>query len=366
MVGKSDAPNLCALGLMSGTSLDGVDIAQLTTEGKNIRALGPSATIPYNEETRQQLLAVLGESKYLESTENMVTEAYISAIRTFLATNPTTIDNIDVIGVHGQTIMHAPHLGQTIQIGDPQSLASEFNTTVVGDFRSNDVAHGGEGAPLAPVFHRALSSSLKKPIAILNIGGVANLTWVDHNSMIAFDTGPGNALLDDWVAEKTEMKMDKNGKLGETGIVSRKALEKLLNDPFFSLPAPKSLDRNHFKTVSRAALKGLNLQDGAATLTAFTSEAISMGAKQLPKPPCKWLVSGGGRKNKTLMGCLQKSLSAPVDPVEVVGWSGDSLEAQLMGFLAVRTLRNLPLSYPMTTGVPFPMKGGVLFPSPQN
>ena len=237
---------------------------------------------------------------------------------------------------------------------------------MVGDFRSNDVAHGGEGAPLAPVFHRALSSSLKKPIAILNIGGVANLTWVDHHSMIAFDTGPGNALLDDWVAEKTEMKMDKNGKFGETGIVSRKALEKLLNDPFFSLPAPKSLDRNHFKTVSRAALKGLNLQDGAATLTAFTSEAISMGAKQLPKPPCKWLVSGGGRKNKTLMGCLQKSLSAPVDPVEVVGWSGDSLEAQLMGFLAVRTLRNLPLSYPMTTGVPFPMKGGVLFPSPQN
>jgi len=366
MAEKSDAPNLCALGLMSGTSLDGVDIAQITTDGQKIVELGPSATIPYDKATRQQLLAILGQTENLEAAENMVTKAYIGAVRTFLEINPILIDKIDVIGVHGQTVLHAPNLGKTIQIGDPQSLASEFNTTVVGDFRSNDVAHGGEGAPFAPVFHRALSSNLKKPIAILNIGGVANLTWIDNHSMIAFDTGPGNALLDDWVSEKTEMKMDKDGELAETGAVSRKALIKLLNDPFFTLPAPKSLDRNYFKTASKAALEGLNLQDGAATLTTFTSEAISMGAKQLPKQPCKWLVSGGGRKNKTLMGYLQKSLSTPVDPVEILGWSGDALEAQLMGFLAVRTLKDLPLSYPLTTGVPFPMKGGVLFPSPHN
>ena len=366
MTEKSGTLSLCALGLMSGTSLDGVDIAQIRTDGERILELGPSSTIPYDTETRRQLLSVLGQTENLEPAEKMVTEAYIRAIRKFLNLNPMRIDNIDVIGLHGQTIMHAPHSGKTIQIGDPQSLASEFNTTVVGDFRSNDVAHGGEGAPLAPVFHRALSHNLKKPISILNIGGVANLTWINHDSMIAFDTGPGNALLDDWVSEKTEMTMDQNGKLAQMGIASRKALMDLLNDPFFTLPAPKSLDRNHFKTASMAALEGLSLQDGAATLTAFTSEAISIGAKQLPQPPCQWLISGGGRRNKTLMGYLKKSLPAPVDPVEIVGWSGDSLEAQLMGFLAVRTLKDLPLSYPLTTGVPFPMKGGVLFSPPHD
>ena len=365
-MGQSDSPSLCALGLMSGTSLDGVDIAQITTNGEKIVDLGPSATIPYDKQTRQEVLAILGQSKNFGPAANMVTEAYIQTIRAFLEINRITIDNIDVIGVHGQTIMHAPNLGKTIQIGDPQSLASEFNATVVGDFRRNDVAHGGEGAPLAPVFHRALASSLRKPVAILNIGGVSNLTWLDSHSMIAFDTGPGNALLDDWVSGKTGMKMDQNGELAGKGVVSRKAVAKLLNDPFFTLPGPKSLDRNHFKTATMSALKGLTLQDGAATLTAFTSEAISMAAKQLPKGPCRWLVSGGGRKNKTLMCYLEKSLSAPVDPVEIVGWSGDSLEAQLMGFLAVRTLRDLPLSYPLTTGAPFPMKGGVLFPSPHN
>lgn len=366
MTGKNDNPNLRALGLMSGTSLDGVDIAQITTDGENIADLGPSATIPYKKETRQQLLSVLGKSENLEIAENMVTEAYICAIRTFLEINSVQIDDIDVIGVHGQTIVHAPQIGKTIQIGDPRSLAAEFDTTVVGDFRSNDIAHGGEGAPLAPVFHRALSSDLKKPVSFLNIGGVANLTWVDHDSMIAFDTGPGNALLDDWVSRKTAMTMDENGELARLGTILKPALAKMLNNPFFNLPAPKSLDRNHFKTASMAALKGVNLEDGAATLTAFTCEAISMGAKHLPKPPQQWLVSGGGSKNKTLMALLQNLLPAPVEPVEILGWSGDSLEAQLMGFLAVRTLKNLPISYPLTTGVPFPMKGGVLFTSPHN
>jgi len=360
---KSVHPSLCALGMMSGTSLDGIDIAQITTDGEQILDLGPTLTIPYDETLREYLMSVLGQSDNLVVAENLVTDAHICAVKTFLKTTGLSIRNINVIGLHGQTIMHAPKLRRTIQIGNARRLASEFNINVVADFRSNDIANGGEGAPLAPVFHRSLAKNLRHPISILNIGGVANLSWIHQESLMAFDTGPGNALLDDWVFEKTGRKMDHNGELARSGTVSEIALKKLMANPFFKLPAPKSLDRNYFRESSIAAIAELNVEDGAATLTSFTSAAIAIGSKQLPQQPHKWLVSGGGRKNRTLMDYLQKMLVVPVRPVESVGWSGDALEAQLMGFLAVRSLNGFPLSYPLTTGVPRPTRGGVLFSS---
>ena len=360
---KSTHPSLSALGMMSGTSLDGIDIAQITTDGERILDLGPTLTIPYAETLREHLMSILGQSDNLVVAENLVTNAHICAVKTFLKATGLSIKNINVIGLHGQTIMHAPKLHRTIQIGDAQRLASEFNTNVVADFRSNDVANGGEGAPLAPVFHRSLAKNLRHPISIVNIGGVANLSWINQKLLMAFDTGPGNALLDDWVFEKTGKKMDHNGELASCGSVSKTALQKLMDDPFFKLPAPKSLDRNYFREASIAAIAQLNVEDGAATLTSFTSSAIAIASKQLPQQPHEWLVSGGGRKNRTLMDCLQKMLAVPVRPVESVGWSGDALEAQLMGFLAVRSLNGFPLSYPLTTGVPHPMRGGVLFSS---
>jgi anhydro-N-acetylmuramic acid kinase len=363
MRGKTKHSSLCALGMMSGTSLDGIDIAQITTDGERILDFGPTLTIPYADTLREYLMSVLGQSDNLIVAEKLVTDAHISAIKTFLKVKQVPIRNINVIGFHGQTIIHAPELCKTLQIGDAQRLASEFNINVVADFRSNDVANGGEGAPLAPVFHRALAKTFLHPISILNIGGVANLSWIHGKLLMAFDTGPGNALLDDWVFEKTGRKMDHDGELARSGTVSEIALQKLMANPFFKLPAPKSLDRNYFREVSIEALAELNTEDGAATLTAFTSAAVAIASKQLPRQPHKWLVSGGGRKNKTLMDCLQKVLVVPVRPVESVGWSGDALEAQLMGFLAVRSLNGFPLSYPLTTGVPSPTKGGVFFPS---
>jgi len=361
---KNAHPSLCALGMMSGTSLDGIDIAQITTDGERISDFGPTLTIPYTETLREHLMSVLGQSDNLLVAENLVTEAHIYAVKTFLKAKELSIRNIDVIGLHGQTIIHAPKLRKTIQIGDAQRLASEFHINVVADFRSNDVASGGEGAPLAPVFHRSLAKNLRHPISILNIGGVANVSYIHGELLMAFDTGPGNALLDDWVFEKTGRKMDHNGELAHSGTVSEIALQKLLANPFFKLPAPKSLDRNYFREASIEAMAELNVEDGAATLTSFTSSAVAIASRQLPQQPHEWLVSGGGRKNGTLMNCLQKILAVPVRPVESVGWSGDALEAQLMGFLAVRSLNGFPLSYPLTTGVPHPTRGGVLFSSP--
>ena len=364
MISTNHHSSLCALGLMSGTSLDGIDIALITTDGEYISNLGPAMTVPYNEKTRRSLLAVLGKSKQLQKVETLITETHIDAINSFFDTTKLQIADIDVIGLHGQTIVHEPAINKTIQLGDAQKISSAFNIDVVADFRINDIQNGGEGAPLAPVFHRALAKELPHPVAILNIGGVANLTWIKKDSMVAFDTGPGNALIDDWVFSKTGEKMDRDGILAKSGSVSKTALLQLAANPFFSIAGPKSLDRNHFKTIANDVLSNLNLEDGAATLTAFTAHAVSLASKRLPAIPKTWLVSGGGRKNNTLMEFLRKTLSAPVRPVETVGWSGDALEAQLMGFLAVRSLYNLPLSFPETTGVEKPATGGRLFSPP--
>ncbi|MGD0102822.1 MAG: anhydro-N-acetylmuramic acid kinase [Rhodopila sp.] len=346
------------IGLMSGTSLDGVDAAWLDTDGVTVAAFGPTLTVPYDRGLRSDLRAILDlaptlgrDDPRLLSAAERLTDYHVQAVEELGC-------SADLVGFHGQTILHQPHHRRTWQIGDAAILARRLGVAVVHDFRSADVAAGGHGAPLAPVYHGALAANLAKPLAVLNIGGVANVTWIGGDgALLAFDTGPGNGPLDDWVSRHTGLAFDRDGALARSGKADLDVLARLLSDPYFAVPGPKSLDRLDFgKTLDESGLSGLSAADGAATLAQFT--VASIAAAQFPDPPRRWLVCGGGRLNPTLMEGLRQCLEAPVDPVEAAGWNGDALEAQCFGFLAARVVSGLPLSYPLTTGAPSPMRGG--------
>ncbi len=357
----SDEPIL-ALGLMSGTSCDGVDAALVETDGLRTIRCGLARTLPYDAAFRTRLRSVLGGNVDSSEVERELTEIHADAVRGLLGEAGVARQQVGVIGFHGQTILHDPARRQTWQIGDGALLARLAGIDVVNDFRSADVAAGGQGAPFVPLYHAALAARLERPLAVLNIGGVANVTWIgEHDDeLLAFDTGPGNALLDDWALRHTGRPVDAGGRLAGAGRVNAAALSTLLSNRYFDEPAPKSLDRDAFDV---SALASLTPPDGAATLVAFTVAAIVRAAALFPRPPRRWLVTGGGRHNPAIMLALAQSL-AQVDPIEAVGWDGDALEAQAFGYLAVRSLRGLPLSLPGTTGVPRPMPGGKLHRRP--
>jgi anhydro-N-acetylmuramic acid kinase len=346
------------IGLMSGTSLDGVDAAYLETDGERIGAFGPTLTLPYDDTLRTDLRRLLTRAPGLDADDpdlasavTRLTEAHVAAVRALGR-------EADVIGFHGQTILHQPQHRRTWQIGDAEMLAARTGMRVAFDFRSADVAAGGEGAPLAPIYHAALAAGMAKPLAVLNIGGVANVTFIGRDgTLLAFDTGPGNGPLDDWTSRHTGAAFDRDGALARAGQVDRAVLGRLLADPYFARPAPKSLDRLDFAArLEASGVDQLSPADGAATLVAFTAGAVAGAA--LPERPVRWLVTGGGRRNPAIMGGLAAALGVPVAPVETVGWDGDALEAQCFGFLAARTLAGLPVSFPGTTGVAVPMTGG--------
>ena len=341
------------IGLMSGTSMDGVDAALLETDGEDaVRPLG-FVSLPYSEAERAAIRAALGaqDGEKVRAAGTVVTDAHIRAV--FHLLEKTGARGITAIGFHGHTLDHRPQDRFTLQVGDPARLAREAGFPVVADFRSADVAAGGQGAPLAPVYHRARLAGEARPIAVLNIGGVANVTWIGRDGeMLAFDTGPGNALLDDWCRRHTGEPMDRNGRLAAQGRVDEEALERLLDNPYFAARPPKSLDRQSF---SYAPVEALSPADGAATLTAFTAAAVARAP--LPEPPRRWIVSGGGRRNPVLMAALP----GPAAPAEALGWDGDALEAEAFAYLAARKLRDLPASFPGTTGCPAPMTAGRLF-----
>ena len=362
-----------AVGLMSGTSQDGVDVALVDTDGETIAQLGPTACRPYTGAERTLLRrATEAAADLTERTarpgivaeaERLINDAHAEAVETFLTANALTPANVAAIGFHGQTLLHRPERGLTLQIGDGRQLAARLGIPVVYDFRAADVAAGGQGAPLAPVFHRALVRQLQRdpPIAVLNLGGVANLTYIDGDGLIACDTGPGNALLDDFLRQRTSDPLDTDGRNAAAGKVEEAMVERLLRHPFFALPPPKSLDRNAFRGWVGEALDGIGIENGAATLTALTAAAVARAIAHLPRPPANWIVAGGGARNPTLMRMLAERLKpARVETAHAVGWSIDSLEAQAFAFLAVRSLRGLPISFPSTTGVPRPMTGGVV------
>ncbi|MDO8289565.1 MAG: anhydro-N-acetylmuramic acid kinase [Parvibaculum sp.] len=359
-----------ALGLMSGTSLDGIDAAIIETDGEAELTPGPTLSVAYTPEERAVLRAALEVSKAwkpdepmpaeVAEAERLLTLAHAQAVRALLKESAFGPQDIDIIGFHGQTVLHQPAIRRTVQIGMGAELARLTGIDVVNDFRSADVAAGGHGAPLVPLYHQALvrAAGIKESIAIINIGGVGNVTYVGiDGSLIAFDTGPGNALIDDWVFRHTGVPLDKDGAMAEIGEVDVDALQALMANEFFDRKPPKSLDRFSF---SPAAVEGLSPPDGAATLTAFTVEAIARGIAHIPGMPTRFVVCGGGRHNPTLMAMLSRRLQGGVLPAEDLGWRGDDVEAEAFAYLAVRSLKGLPLSLPTTTGVPKPMPGGII------
>ena len=350
-----------AVGLMSGTSLDGIDVAAVATDGMSRVAAGPALTVPYPDAFRERLRGILGGAApeaEIAAVEAELTRLHAAAIAAFRRENLGTA--FDLVGFHGHTILHRPAERRTWQIGDGALLARLAGVDVVADFRSADVAAGGEGAPLAPLYHAALAADIAKPVAILNLGGVGNVTWIGDrdDAVLAFDTGPGNALIDDWVRRHTGQAADFGGALARAGQPSEPHVERFLAHPYFARRPPKSLDRDDFRG---ATPDGLALADGAATLCAMTAAAVAAAVRHFPAPPKEWLVCGGGRRNPALMAALAQRLGAPVRPVEAVGWDGDALEAQAFAYLAVRSAMRLPLSLPTTTGAPHPVCGGRLF-----
>ena len=351
-----------ALGLMSGTSVDGVDAAVLETDGVEILGFGDTWFMPYATTDRDLIRRGFGlwpgqEVALLAEVSREVTLAHVAAAGEKA--------DAEVIGFHGQTLSHDPAGGRTFQIGDGAALSKACQVSVVSDFRSADVASGGEGAPLVPVFHHALARwlGLERPVVFLNIGGVANVTWVDPRvadpgaALVAFDTGPGNALIDDLMTARGGAARDEGGRTALAGRVDETALGGWLGDPYFSRPAPKSLDRQHFQgCIDDVAT--LSLEDAVATLAAFTARAVLAGVAQMPEPPERWLVAGGGRHNAALMAGLTAGANVPVEPVEAVGLDGDFIEAQAFAYLAVRVMRGLPTSFPSTTGARVPVCGG--------
>lgn len=371
-----------ALGLMSGTSLDGVDAAIIHSDGESVSRLGPWRTTAYPAELRDMLAASIaiasrhdhGDAipRLVQGAERTMTEFHAHIVNKLLEKNSLTSDYIDIIGFHGQTILHRPEARWTWQIGDGPLLARLAGIDVVSDFRSADVRAGGQGAPLAPLYHQALAGAPADgmtaprafPVAVLNVGGVANVTWLADPAghgpspqIVAFDTGPGNALIDDWMMARENVAIDRNGETAARGRVDFEVLARLLDHDYFDRLPPKSLDRNDFRSSPASAL---STADGAATLTEFTARAAARAADFFPAPARSWIVCGGGRHNPTLMAALRRNLDSQVLPAEALGWRGDALEAETFAFLAVRSLRGLPLSLPSTTAAPRPLSGGRL------
>ena len=360
-----------AIGVMSGTSMDGIDVALLASDGEGRVEAGPAATFPYPGAVAERLRAVVADPREAEAPqgdlERAVTDAHVAAVEAFFTRFSIARDTVALVGLHGQTILHRPAAGLTRQLCDGARAAAALGIDVVSDFRSADVAAGGEGAPLAPVYHAAMAAGLERPLMVLNWGGVGNVTWLGREGeIVAFDTGPANALIDDFLLERRGLAFDSGGRLAASGRVDEAALAAMMRDPYFDRPPPKSLDRNHFAALAAAAVKGLSDADGAATLAAFTVEATAAALRQVPEPPKRWVVGGGGRRNGVLVRSLAERVGAPVEPVEAIGFDGDAIEAQCFAYLAVRSRQGLPLSFPRTTGVPKPMTGGVFWPAPHS
>lgn len=359
---------MLAIGLMSGTSLDGIDAALIETDGERVVRPVAFRAETYSDAARAQLaeataLALTFErpraSPPLVAAAELITRTHAMAVQKLLRDANITADSVDVIGFHGQTVAHRPDRRWTWQIGDGQALADASGIATVADFRSADVAAGGQGAPLLPVYHAALAAPLELPLAVLNLGGVANITLIDAPGPVAaFDTGPANGLIDSWMEEETGERFDRDGALAAAGRIDETVLGAMLDHPYFAAPYPKSLDRNDF-TIQPA--RGLSAADGAATLTAFTAASVAEGLRLLPRQPCRLLVAGGGRHNATLMRMIARWTMIEPEPVDALGWNGDAMEAEGFAYMAVRTLRRLPISFPGTTGVPAPMPGGTVF-----
>jgi anhydro-N-acetylmuramic acid kinase len=362
---------LKVIGLMSGTSLDGIDAALLETDGEAVVQPGPSLTVPYDGQTRALLRSALDTARdftrggpvpdSIRKAEQVSTQAHAAAVKALLQKTGLTAGDVSLLGFHGQTILHRPNQHWTWQIGDGALLARLTGIDVINDFRSADVAAGGQGAPLMPLYHAAIArkSGLAEPLVVVNIGGVAQVTYISGDGVLAFDTGPGNAPIDDWMQRHTGKPVDMDGALASTGTVDEAMLTKMLANPFFDRKPPKSLDRMDF---GMEAVERFSPADGVATLAAFTAASLTRAHEHFPRPAATWIISGGGRHNAFLMEQLRARLDGQVCKAEDAGWDGDALEAQGFAYLAARSKIGLPLSLPTTTGVKEPVTGGRFHP----
>ncbi len=359
-----------AIGLMSGTSLDGVDVALIETDGEQVEGFGPTGYRPYSTEEQELLRHALADAASLEDrkarpgvlaeAEALITRTHSEAVEEFVSKNRIPRKNIAIVGFHGQTVLHRPRERLTVQIGDGSALALQIAMPVAYDFRAADVAAGGEGAPLVPIYHRALARKLnaKQPLVVVNFGGVANVTYLDGDAdPIAFDTGPGNAPIDDLMRNRTGENIDLDGKLAARGKVNESIVGKILKDPFFSRKPPKSLDR---ATFARFPLESLSGEDAVATATAVVAATVARAFEHFPNKPATVIVVGGGARNPTLMSMLQTRAGILATSAKDIGWQTDEIEAQAFAYLAVRTLKGLPLTFPTTTGVERPLTGGMI------
>ncbi len=363
---------------MSGTSMDGIDVAQIETDGQKVVEFGPVAEYPYSRETRCKIEQGLQDAVEINNDraarpgslgalELELTGLHVDAVRDFLHCNNIAPDTVDIIGFHGQTVLHRPEQGLTVQLGDGAGLARKTCIGVVCDMRAADMVAGGQGAPLVPVYHQALAflpsleRDRQKPVAFVNIGGISNITCVPPNGeLIAFDTGPGNVLIDQWIEENTGEAFDRNGDTASRGNLNTSILKHCLSSPYFSRALPKSLDRKDFEPL---AIDDVGLADGARTLARLTAETVYLATKLLPQIPTLWIICGGGRKNRVIMQDLQeltKQTGGRTITAEQAGLNGDSMEAEAFAYLAVRSLKNLPLTFPGTTGCKDETTGGVL------
>jgi len=382
-----------AIGLMSGTSMDGIDAVLLQTDGRSaINALAHYA-MPYSAAFRQELLHALQDAQAITApdqrpgnllqAERELTLLHARAIKNLLAQEKLEPQGVDIIGFHGQTVIHCPpphadsDSGFTVQLGDGSLLAREANISVIADMRAADMRAGGNGAPLAPVYHRALAASLRGkcafPLAFINIGGIANVTYIENagennDNLIAFDCGAGNCLIDQWAEAKIGRSYDKNGEAGLKGKISEGVAQAYFKLPIFKQER-RSYDRNDFPPLSSLSEEdNLSYEGGAATLAYITAEGIIHSFSRLPQMPKTLIVSGGGIKNRAIMQNLARLSAAcgiSLKTAENFSFSSAFMEAEAWAYLAVRSFYHLPLTYPQTTGCRAPVSGGVLYPAPQ-
>jgi anhydro-N-acetylmuramic acid kinase len=365
---------LTVLGFMTGTSLDAVDVALVETDGRRVLRLGPCGEMKLDSATRTLLEQASKDALHWDAggaeprsfgpARRAVTRAHVAAARPFLAKHEISSARIDLVGVHGQTVLHeAPRPdrpGRSIQLIDAQALADALGLPVAHDFRAEDVRAGGQGAPLAPVYHAALAemSGLEMPVAVLNLGGIANITLIRSDGSIeAFDSGPANGMIDLLVQARTARRMDAGGALALSGTADQEVIERYLRLPYFAQNGARSLDRFDFPV---SPVDHLALEDAAATLTAFAAEAVARGLRGCSERPKRLIACGGGRHNPALMEAIGIRADVPLVAAEEVGWRGDSIEAEAFAFLAARCALNLPVSFPETTGVPEPQCGGLM------
>ncbi|MCJ7993060.1 anhydro-N-acetylmuramic acid kinase [Rhizobium cremeum] len=363
-----------AIGLMSGTSMDGIDVAMLATDGQNVVERGPFLAVPYDPAFRDRLKRGLEDAKtirvrterpgILADLERELTLRHGDAVERFLALNGLNAADIDILGFHGQTVLHRPDDALTVQIGDGPMLAARTGIDVIYDMRANDMVHGGQGAPLVPAYHAALAQGLKGaawPVCFVNIGGISNLTFLGRDGeIVAFDSGPGNTLIDQWVETHAGVPYDQGGMIASEGRVVASLVERYLDSPFFTAEKRRSLDRNDFLPPEGGEAE---LSDGARTLAYLTAAAILKSSGHLPEMPGTFVICGGGRHNRIIMADLRDLAArhgSVVLSAEDAGFDGDAMEAEAWAYLAVRSLKGLPLTFPGTTGVRKPVSGGIL------